>query len=233
VGSLMATVFGTPVARENGHAWEPIATAVVQCVTAALSAIFILLMVGALIGVMAFSAISEYARVSRRLIDPLLVRVRSAGALITSVMGTAIGLNTFAGDQYVASILPARMFLAEFKRRLLHPENLATAFDKLGHGHLAARPVEFLQRLHDGCARSLHVPVLPALSTQPPQSYPGRHLRLHRPRVGADIARLGRRGVGQGQGRAAGPAGEVESVAAQVSTQCSTLKENHPCPSLQ
>jgi NhaC family Na+:H+ antiporter len=85
-----------------------------------------------ILGAMAFGAITEYAQFSRRLIDPLLARARSTGALIASVMGTAIGLNIFAGDQYVAIILPARMFLAEFKRRNLHPENLATAVENSG-----------------------------------------------------------------------------------------------------
>jgi NhaC family Na+:H+ antiporter len=85
-----------------------------------------------ILGAMAFGAITEYAQFSRRLIDPLLVRARSAGALIASVMATAIGLNIFAGDQYVAIILPARMFLLEFKRRGLHPENLATAVENSG-----------------------------------------------------------------------------------------------------
>jgi Na+:H+ antiporter, NhaC family len=85
-----------------------------------------------ILGAMAFGAITEYAQFSRRLIDPLLVRARSAGALIATVMATAIGLNIFAGDQYVAIILPARMFLLEFKRRGLHPENLATAVENSG-----------------------------------------------------------------------------------------------------
>jgi NhaC family Na+:H+ antiporter len=85
-----------------------------------------------ILGAMAFGAITEYAQFSRRLIDPLLARARSAGALIASVMATAIGLNIFAGDQYVAIILPARMFLVEFKRRGLHPENLATAVENSG-----------------------------------------------------------------------------------------------------
>ena len=85
-----------------------------------------------ILGAMAFGAITEYAQFSRRLIDPLLARARSAGALIASVMATAIGLNIFAGDQYVAIILPARMFLLEFKRRGLHPENLATAVENSG-----------------------------------------------------------------------------------------------------
>ena len=61
---------------------------------------------------MAFGAITEYAQFSRRLIEPLLARARSVGGLIATVMATGIGLNIFAGDQYVAIILPARIFLS-------------------------------------------------------------------------------------------------------------------------
>ena len=91
-----------------------------------------LITVWLILGAMAFGAITEYAQFSRRLIDPLLARARSVGGLIATVMATAIGLNIFAGDQYVAIILPARMLLLEFKRRGLHPENLATAVENSG-----------------------------------------------------------------------------------------------------
>jgi NhaC family Na+:H+ antiporter len=91
-----------------------------------------LLTVWLVLGAMTFGAVTEYAKFTTRLIDPLLARAKSAGALIGTVMGTAIGLNIFAGDQYVAIILPTRMFQVEFRRRGLHPENLATAVENSG-----------------------------------------------------------------------------------------------------
>jgi NhaC family Na+:H+ antiporter len=47
-------------------------------------------------------------------------------------MATSIGLNIIAGDQYVAIVLPARMFMVEFRKRGLHPETLATAVENSG-----------------------------------------------------------------------------------------------------
>ena len=80
----------------------------------------------------AFGAIMEYAGFTERLVRPVLERTRSAGGLIAATMATSIGFNIIAGDQYVALIIPTRMFAIEFKRRGLHPETLATAVENSG-----------------------------------------------------------------------------------------------------
>jgi NhaC family Na+:H+ antiporter len=85
-----------------------------------------------ILGAMAFGAVMERAGFTERLVRPILARAKSVGGLITSVIGTSIGLNIFAGDQYVAIILPARMYQLEFRRRGLHPETLATAVENSG-----------------------------------------------------------------------------------------------------
>jgi NhaC family Na+:H+ antiporter len=84
------------------------------------------------LGAMSFGAVMEYAGSTERLVRPVLERVKSTGALIASVIVTAIGLNIFAGDQYIAVILPARMYRVEFRKRGLHPETLATAVENSG-----------------------------------------------------------------------------------------------------
>jgi NhaC family Na+:H+ antiporter len=43
------------------------------------------------------------------------------------VVATAVGLNLAAGDQYVAIVLPARIFKTEFKKRGLASTNLSRA----------------------------------------------------------------------------------------------------------
>jgi NhaC family Na+:H+ antiporter len=58
--------------------------------------------------------------------------VKSAGGTIATVMLTSIGFNIVAGDQYIAIVLPARMFMVEFRKRGLHPETLATAVENSG-----------------------------------------------------------------------------------------------------
>jgi NhaC family Na+:H+ antiporter len=84
------------------------------------------------LGAMSFGAVMQHVGFTDRLVRPLISRAKSTGALIATVMGTAIGLNIFAGDQYIAVILPAGMYRVEFQKRRLHPETLATAVENSG-----------------------------------------------------------------------------------------------------
>jgi NhaC family Na+:H+ antiporter len=91
-----------------------------------------LITVWLILGAMSFGAMMDYGGFNNRLITPVIGRLKSAGGLIAGVMGTALGLNIVAGDQYIAIVLPARMFMIEFRRRGLHPETLATAVENSG-----------------------------------------------------------------------------------------------------
>ena len=84
------------------------------------------------LGAIAFGAVMEFAGLTERLVRPIQVKAKSAGALIASAIGTSIGLNIVAGDQYIAIILPARMFQVSFRKAGLHPEALATAVENSG-----------------------------------------------------------------------------------------------------
>jgi NhaC family Na+:H+ antiporter len=81
---------------------------------------------------MAFAAIVEHAGFLDRLLQPLVARARSRGSLVLSVNGSAIALNVTAGDQYVAVVLPSRMFRDEFERRGLAPQVLSRAVEDSG-----------------------------------------------------------------------------------------------------
>ena len=74
----------------------------------------------------------DYGGFNQRLITPIVSRVKSDGGAIATVMVTAIGLNIVGGDQYIAIVLPARMFMVTFRQRGLHPETLATAVENSG-----------------------------------------------------------------------------------------------------
>ena len=85
-----------------------------------------------ILGAMSFGAMMDFGGFNSRLITPIIGRVKSVGGMIATVMVTALGLNIVAGDQYIAIVLPARMFMVEFRKRGLHPETLATAVENSG-----------------------------------------------------------------------------------------------------
>lgn len=85
-----------------------------------------------ILGAMSFGAVMDFGGFNNRLITPIINRVKSVGGTIATVMFTSLGLNIVGGDQYIAIILPARMFLVEFRKRGIHPETLATAVENSG-----------------------------------------------------------------------------------------------------
>lgn len=76
-------------------------------------------------GAVTFGTILEHFGLIARLIDPMIAAARSTGRLFLSVFICGFGLNIVAGDQYIALVLPARIFRAEFARRGLAPTNLS------------------------------------------------------------------------------------------------------------
>ncbi len=81
---------------------------------------------------LSFAAIMERAGFLQRLLQSIVTKAASRGSLIFAVNSSGIGLNVIAGDQYVADVLPARMFRDEFERRDLAPEVLSRAVEDSG-----------------------------------------------------------------------------------------------------
>ena len=84
------------------------------------------------LGALSFAAVMEDAGFLNRLIRPVLARARSTGQLIASVIATSFGLNVVAGDQYVAIVMPSRVYRAEFARRGIAPRMLSRAVEDSG-----------------------------------------------------------------------------------------------------
>ena len=84
------------------------------------------------LGALSFAAVMEHARFLQRLLLPIVSRARRRGSLILAVNASGVGLNVIAGDQYVADVLPARMFRNEFARRGLAPQVLSRAVEDSG-----------------------------------------------------------------------------------------------------
>jgi NhaC family Na+:H+ antiporter len=70
---------------------------------------------------LAFGGFIERAGVLERLIGPLIAAARSSGALVATLVGAALGTNVLASDQYIAVVLPGRMFRPAFEARGLAP----------------------------------------------------------------------------------------------------------------
>lgn len=85
-----------------------------------------------ILSAMTFGAVMETTGMLQRIAAAILSSVRGTGSLIAATLGTAIGMNVIASDQYIAIVLPGRMFRAEFKRRGLHPKNLSRALEDAG-----------------------------------------------------------------------------------------------------
>ncbi len=78
---------------------------------------------------MTFGAVLETVGLLQRLVMSALSLVNSTGSLVATVIGTCIGANIITADQYIAIVLPGRMYRAEFKKRKLHPKNLSRVLE--------------------------------------------------------------------------------------------------------
>jgi len=78
-----------------------------------------------IIGAVTFGTVLEEFGLINRLIDPVIRAAKGTGRLFAAVFATAFGLNIVAGDQYIALVLPSKVFRAEFAKRGLAPTNLS------------------------------------------------------------------------------------------------------------
>ncbi len=69
----------------------------------------------------AFGGVVEKAGFLARLIQPIIDWAKSFGSLVASLVAAIFMTNVTTADQYLAVVLPARMFKSEFERRGLAP----------------------------------------------------------------------------------------------------------------
>ena len=81
---------------------------------------------------MSFGAAMEKTGLLHKLVYSIIGMAKSTGSLIGSVLLTCIGMNIIAADQYIAIVLPGRMYRAEFKRRGLDAKNLSRTLEDAG-----------------------------------------------------------------------------------------------------
>lgn len=82
-----------------------------------------------ILSAMTFGAIMEKLGLLQRLIAGLLGYVKSIGSLIGATLFTCFGANILTADQYMAIVLPGRMYREEFERRGLDPRVLSRTLE--------------------------------------------------------------------------------------------------------
>jgi NhaC family Na+:H+ antiporter len=88
--------------------------------------------VGLIINAMAFGGAMSRTGLLERLVEAALSRVKSAGGLITATVGTCIGTNVLAADQYLSVAIPGQMFVKSYEERNLSPLNLSRTLEDSG-----------------------------------------------------------------------------------------------------
>ena len=79
-----------------------------------------------------FGAIMEKTGLLDMFVKSILKIAKSTGSLITATIATCIGTNAVAADQYIAIVVPGRMFKDEYEKRGLKPVNLSRTLEDGG-----------------------------------------------------------------------------------------------------
>lgn len=81
---------------------------------------------------MVYGAVLERTGLLRRFVQVILARAKSTGSLVASTILTCVATNILAADQYMAIVMPGRMYKEEFAARGLAPVNLSRTLEDGG-----------------------------------------------------------------------------------------------------
>ena len=81
---------------------------------------------------MSFGGVMEATGLLERITQSLLNMAKSVGALFTATVGSSIFFNFTASDQYLAIVVPGRMFAKAYKDKGLAPQNLSRTLEDAG-----------------------------------------------------------------------------------------------------
>jgi NhaC family Na+:H+ antiporter len=81
---------------------------------------------------MCFGGIMEACGLLQKITDSVVKLAKSTGSLIATTAGTCIFFNATASDQYLAIVVPGKMFAKTYKERGLAPENLSRTLEDSG-----------------------------------------------------------------------------------------------------
>lgn len=85
-----------------------------------------------IISAMIFGGVMEGSGMLKRIAKSIISMVNSTGSLISSTVGTCVFFNVTASDQYLAIVVPGRMYADIYKDKGLAPENLSRSLEDSG-----------------------------------------------------------------------------------------------------
>ena len=85
-----------------------------------------------IITAMCFGGVMEACGLLQRITNSLVGFAKSDGSLVATTAGSCVFVNVAAADQYLAIVVPGRMFRSTFAQRGLAPENLSRTLEDAG-----------------------------------------------------------------------------------------------------
>ena len=85
-----------------------------------------------ILSAMVFGGVMESAGLLKRITMPIVKYAKSTGSLVASTVGTCLFFNTTASDQYIAIVVPGRMYRKTYEEKGLKPEVLSRTLEDSG-----------------------------------------------------------------------------------------------------
>jgi NhaC family Na+:H+ antiporter len=82
-----------------------------------------------ILSAMIFGGVMDALGLLSRLVQGVLKRVERTGSLVAVTIASCVGANIITADQYIAIVLPGRMYRGEFARRGLAPKALSRVLE--------------------------------------------------------------------------------------------------------
>lgn len=85
-----------------------------------------------IVSAMIFGGVMESSGMLKRIAEGVISGINSIGSLVASTVGTCVFFNITASDQYLAIVVPGRMYADIYKDMGLAPENLSRTLEDSG-----------------------------------------------------------------------------------------------------
>ncbi|MCC7333361.1 MAG: Na+/H+ antiporter NhaC [Flavobacteriales bacterium] len=99
---------------------------------------------------MIFGGVMEVSGMLKRITKSIIGLAKTDGSLIATTTASCIVFNVTASDQYLAIVVPGKMFAEEFKERNLHPKVLSRTLEDSGTVTSALVPWNTCGAYHTG-----------------------------------------------------------------------------------